>query len=498
MKKIAIALCLFLLFAKPCHAEYIYVWLTDNTGLTIDKDKDVAKRGEVVSVTDDSAPPSEREKQNFLIVHVRNMSATEKEELLENWGDSIEDRANYKGKRRLFDMDTLINRLGLSNGLIPGTFNYNVIKNRLRLKTDQDIAKYNGLVYRRYAGRQFERFINWIDPTRPAYAETITTICPTSCDYTTGDNWETAEGGGGTLSEVKSGNIKDDDGSFNCDSITIGGQTTSSTNYMHLYSAVGERHNGSETTGASGTGSLITTNSGGVCVAANDQYTVVEWLQINGNGVTHNQLLSTGVTSGGKVTWSNIIMRDAAIDRAVMRNFNGQAIFHNILAYDITGGAGDGCLEGEQASCDVEAYNVTLVNCGEIGFERNNAGCVLDVFNSVSCGAGTTDFESDITTVDQNVSCDATACDSGGTPSTDCIESQTAANLFEDPTGHDYTPKLGSALIDFGNDYATTPTGVNVDLKGRDRDAQGDTWDVGAIEYVSGAAPAYKPRVIMF
>ena len=496
-KKVLIGLFLLLLTAQPAEADYIFIWLRDDTGLTSDKDRGVAKRGEIISVTPDTHPPSEKEKQNFLIIRVRNISEAEREELLEEWGNPVEDRTNWNGKRRIFDMDVLIAELGLSEGLVPGTFNYNLIKSRVRMKDSRDLARYRGLVRKRYAGRMLELFWHKFDPTRKAYAETVTTICASGCDYTTIDNWETNEGLGLTLTEIKTGNIKDDSGVHNCDSGTIDGQTTDASNYMRLYSAPGERHSGAETDGASGNGSLLNHNGGGSCIVANDPYTRLEWLQIKGNGSTHNQAISNGST-GGYITVANVIVRDIAIDRAVFRNYNSHGYYINILAYDNTGGTGDACLEAEQGSAEVEVYNAAFHNCAEIGFERNNVGSTLKVYNSVAIGSGTTDFESDLTTVDQNVSGDATACDSGGTLNVDCKESVTASNAWEDPTNHDYTPKSGSDLIDFGNDYATTPAGVNIDLKGRDRDAQGDAWDVGAIEFVSGGAPAFKPRVIIY
>lgn len=482
---ITIIASIILTIASPASADYVYIWLRDDTGLTTDKDRGVAKRGEVISIADDSVVPSEKEKENFLIIQM-DLTPKERSELLEEWGDPVEDRANWKGKRRLFNVDALEIQLGRQKGRVPGklsNFEKRAIMLHQREKTNDDLARYRGLVYRRYAGRQLERFINWIDPTRKAYAETETTICDSGCDYISIDNWETTEGAGGTLTEIKTGNIVDDQGVEDCDSGTIDGQTTSASNYMRLYSATGERHAGSETDGASGNGSLLNHNGGGSCINANDEYTRIEWLQIKGNGSTHNQAISSGST-GGKVTIANVIVRDIAIDRAAFRNYNSHTDIMNVLAYDVTGGAGDGCIEAEQGSADVDVYNTTLVNCAEIGFERNNVGSTLDVTNSVACGSGTTDFESDLTSTSQVLSCDATACDSGGVEDTDCFETYTASAIFEDTTNHDYTPKASTDLVDNGDDLVDTPTDVGIDLKGRDRDLEGDTWDIGAIESV--------------
>lgn len=517
MKRTIFTIILLLTIAPTASADYVFIWPRDDTGMTARKDRGVAKRGEVVSITPDTAPPSEHEKKHFLVIKTRPLTQTQRDRLLEQWGDPVEDRKNWKGKRRLMNVDQIKTDFthGKDTGLVTGErppaavlrrmadrpqiiapVSYNDLEQYIRLKDETDLARYRGLVRTRYAGRVIEYMLDRFDPTRKAYAETITTICPTSCTYTTIDNWETTEGGGGTLTEIKTGNIKDDDGVVDCNSGQIDGQTTSASNYMRLYSSAGERHAGSETDGSSGNGSLLNHNGGGYCVQANDEYTRLEWLQIKGNGSTHNQAISNG-TTGGSNTYANIIVRDLIYDRAVFRNYNSHGIYVNILAYDNTGGSGDACMEAEQGSAAVEVYNATFHNCGERGFERNNVGSTLEVYNSISIGAASIDFESDLTTVDQNISGDATACDSGGVSGTDCIESVSATDIWEDPSNHDYTPKSGSDLIDFGNDYGTSPALVEVDLKGRDRDAEGDTWDTGAIELVAGGGPINIRRVIL-
>lgn len=491
MKKLVLMLAILFFMPQHACADYIFIWLRDDTGLTAEKDKGVAKRGEVISITPDTAPPSELEKQHFLIIQV-DLTEQEKSDLMEEWGNQWEDRENYRGKRRLFDVDALTGDVGRSKGLVPGKAvglqRKNII-NRVRLKSQADLVRYQKLRRSRYAGRQLERFMRWIDPTTHAYAETITTICPTSCDYTTIANWETTEGAGATLSEVKTGNVKDDDGSFNCGNASIDGQTTSASAYMRLYSAPGERHAGVESDGSSGNGSLLIADGGNnSCINANDEYTRIEWLQIKGDASAGYQVLSAVGSDAGPAVFANLIVRDETISRAAFRNYNGKSIIQNTLVYDVPGGTGDPCVFSEQGTGNVKVYNSTFVNCGDIGIDRANVGSTLDIENSVVCGSGTTDYANDLTSADQVISCDATACDNGGTSTVDCIESATASALFENTTTHDYTPKSGSDLIDFGNDLVTTPTDVEIDLNGRDRDAQGDTWDVGALELVASAA----------
>ena len=57
--------------------------------------------------------------------------------------------------------------------------------------------------------------------------------------------------------------------------------------------------------------------------------------------------------------------------------------------------------------------------------------------------------------------------------------------------------KAGADAIDAGTDLGTTPTGVNYDIDGRDRDAEGDVWDIGADEYVA-VGGAIAPTSIFY
>lgn len=80
-----------------------------------------------------------------------------------------------------------------------------------------------------------------------------------------------------------------------------------------------------------------------------------------------------------------------------------------------------------------------------------------------------------------NMSEDASA--SGISP----LPSMSPTNQFVSTTAgsEDLHLKSGADAIDAGTDLGTSPTGVNIDIDGRDRDAEGDTWDIGAHEYVA-------------
>ena len=80
---------------------------------------------------------------------------------------------------------------------------------------------------------------------------------------------------------------------------------------------------------------------------------------------------------------------------------------------------------------------------------------------------------------DYNLSTDDTAFGSNS------IHSAILNNIYSNASGTvDLHLKPGSPAVDAGFDLGTTPTNVNIDIDGRDRDAEADTWDIGADEFV--------------
>jgi hypothetical protein len=79
---------------------------------------------------------------------------------------------------------------------------------------------------------------------------------------------------------------------------------------------------------------------------------------------------------------------------------------------------------------------------------------------------------------DYNLSTDTTA------PGSNSVTSATLADIYESATGTiNLHLKSGSPAIDAGTDLGTSPTGVNIDIDGRNRDSEGDTWSIGADQY---------------
>lgn len=84
-----------------------------------------------------------------------------------------------------------------------------------------------------------------------------------------------------------------------------------------------------------------------------------------------------------------------------------------------------------------------------------------------------------------NASDDATAFGTGS------LTSIVRGNNLTDPDNGDFRPLNDSApIFGVGEDLGTTPTGVNIDITGRDRDALGDSWSMGAYQLSSGGSVA--------
>lgn len=131
----------------------------------------------------------------------------------------------------------------------------------------------------------------------------------------------------------------------------------------------------------------------------------------------------------------------------------------------------------DRVSINTAAQNIDGIRVEQYGTYTNNVVTQVTSPGTANCFDG-------VGTESHNASDDATADGTGS------LTSITPADQFTSLTdgSEDYTPKSGADIIDAGTDLATTPTGVNLDLKGRDRDAEGDTWDMGAIESIPSLA----------
>jgi len=136
-------------------------------------------------------------------------------------------------------------------------------------------------------------------------------------------------------------------------------------------------------------------------------------------------------------------------------------------------------------SCGAVAYDIDLGDTSNYTVQN----CI-----GTDTGGTTTAFKDDFQIAasaneDHNLSSDTTAAGTGS------LTSKTSANQFVSTTdgSEDLHLKSGADAIDAGTDLGTTPTGVEIDIDLRDRDAEGDTWDMGADEFVAVAVADKVP-----
>lgn len=281
------------------------------------------------------------------------------------------------------------------------------------------------------------------------------------------------------------------------ESVTINGGGTIGLNSVTLSVNSASRHTGVAGTGARFVCSTARTLTLAVPSGFGTKYTM-EWFEFNAN--SQDGFLSTAGSNFGDPG----ILRNAIIHHASGGNsFDGMLQAQtrdirvmNCIFYRLTRNTSSDCrmvnIDSDQANGGV--FNTTVY------FVSNSSGkavCIDDnsndangkYKNNIAMGAaGTTSFDFEFSGTnpdsDYNMSSDATADDAGGTSN---LLSKTASSQFVSIVdgSEDFHLKAGSDAIDTGVDLVTTPTNVNIDIDGRDRDAQADVWDIGADELVS-------------
>lgn len=324
------------------------------------------------------------------------------------------------------------------------------------------------------------------------------TIGTASRDYSSINTWKTDLNDVGTYptnaydtGDDAVGELYDDsDYTDNCLIVNIGAL---SSILLTVYSA--DRH-----TGYRDTGMRLLANADRDRIQLNSVSTVpitIEWLEIDMNGFSERygalSLFAWG--SGTLATLQNCIVHDGVANGA-----NNYGIYHrrekydifNCIAYDFQSTAElvgaykyiaapssasriYNCTgHNAHASTDNDAYMFNGGNDTDLDI-RNCIGMDSDLANFVNISATGRDY---------NCSEDATAAGANS------LINKTPGNQFTSLVGgsEDYRLKAGADVIDEGYDFGSV---ANIDIQGRDRDAEGDTWDMGADEYV--AAPVGLP-----
>lgn len=324
------------------------------------------------------------------------------------------------------------------------------------------------------------------------------TIGTASRDYSTITLWEADLDDSGiySASDDAVGEMYNDS-AFD-ESPTINGGGTIGLSSRTLTVASADRHDGTEGTGAR----IVRTTTVTTGIYSNIINTTFEWFEYDANGNQHTSIIRVNrpynvvrncISHGGTVPANSTGM---GIGITAESPFSANSHAYNNIVYDF--GANTRCqprgINWIRADSQVAYfYNNTVFNiysnANDLeaqGFFNTNGSVNRTYKNNVACSVtnsgagGAACFSIGSGTISYCASSDSTATGTGS------LTSIVTADQFVSTTGgsEDLHLKAGADCIDAGADLGTTPTNVNIDIDGRDRDAEGDTWDIGADEYV--------------
>ncbi|HAA73292.1 MAG TPA: hypothetical protein DCE55_29390 [Planctomycetaceae bacterium] len=293
---------------------------------------------------------------------------------------------------------------------------------------------------------------------------------------------------------------------------TLNGGVTSAIDYATLSVASSERHDG---TAGSGARIVMSANwSTGILYQVGmlrGPLITVEWLELNGGGFKDTQ------TSGSVIQMTsanNIYAGPQHLKNCIIHNADGNdkhmyvvyvSSAHtkrevlNTIIYDCSVASGGRSINGvylaQAFQRDVHVRNVTVhaltnnTTGSSIGlkmtddaqlFVQNVMATDVDLGTTTGTEACFNPSSLSNATVNNNLSSDATASGTGS------LTSKASSNQYVSTTGgsEDLHLKAGADAINAGSDLGTEH-GVQFDIDGRDRDTEGDTWDIGADEFVS-------------
>ena len=292
-----------------------------------------------------------------------------------------------------------------------------------------------------------------------------------------------------------------------------------------------DRHDGTAESGA-----LLkpTANSGhnqGI-IRINIDNMTVEWLDISFDSLDSRNTNKAIVLAG--TNDDNIIRNNLIHDKGGNPGSTGPNVIHIIAAgstsdvvyiqnniiYNIVETSGDHSvgINTNQWSGTTHIYNNTVYNIDSQGSSKNAYGIVYGsnannttniknnlVAKMVADGGASNEraFQksnaSSTENASNNLSDDTTTDATYKAPGTNSLQDQTLAQIaFVSTTAgsEDLHIQSSSVCAEAGVDLGTTNE-VNIDINGRDRDAEGDTWDIGAHQ-VSEAAADTGAMFIMF
>lgn len=356
-------------------------------------------------------------------------------------------------------------------------------------------------------------------PSLPSSMPTITkSIGTTGRDYSTITAWEADLDNGAVYAsgDVALGECYNDS-AFD-ENVTINGGGTVGLAGVTLSAASGERHDGTAGTGAR---LVASTDTKSISMTPPASLTTkIEWLEhdYNGHGLGGNGCFNKTDNAAADGYIQNCIAHGVLMNTSSgtygIRVGTRRGYVQNCIVYDIVNthsvagtcyGIGMNSAFGanfdEVANCTVH----DIVNDNGSGachavFLPDVAGRKLR--NTIATGTGGTSSGTitcfSVTAYGTATSLNNAASDTSAS-GTGSIDSVVAADQYVSTTGgsEDLHLKTGADCIDAGTDLGTTPTGVNLDIDGRDRDAEGDTWDIGADEFVASGGGSVSVPIAM-
>ncbi len=304
--------------------------------------------------------------------------------------------------------------------------------------------------------------------------------------------------------------------------VVINGGGTIGLASIRLSVASAERHDGT-----SGVGAVIKRGSDGgqgILDIGVGIDTIVEWLEIDCNDKAVRWIINSASAERLGITYT---FRRLIIDRSQVWTDDGKAagfrldafgdgttaVIHNIhnnIIYDFSHWSTNEnsyfIMEAQRYSTSFlqdnnihnnTIHNATAANGTEIarGYVATDDEAGGEIKNAICTDMQDDDYATFTNvTISHSLSSDTTAAGTGS------LTEKTATNQFVSTTGgsEDLHLKSGADAIDAGTDLGTTPSGVEIDIDDRDRDAQGDTWDMGADEFVAAVAAIEAGPILQF
>ena len=310
------------------------------------------------------------------------------------------------------------------------------------------------------------------------------------------------------------------------------GLSSGSISASYLVAAESQRHDGIANTGvrilaASGVVSVNIMLSHGPTATVHRSF---EWIEVDLNSSCDTNSETMEMAAGGNWDYSGVVSHCIIHNKLTSRSKSSSSAFglisnyscaHNNIIYDLTA---DDCGWDDhntniwavnQVSASSMFFNNTVyrvyitTGTGEaIGVADTTSNAHFYNNLIVDCEDGDFGTMGGSVTLYNNLSSDSTAT------GTDAITGKSAASLFVSttPGSEDLGLKSGAAALRTGKDMgtgfsldgdvwasSTTCTSpINFDIDNRDRDAEGDDWDIGADQCDTCYAYNFAPAFLLF